>query len=323
MAKQKIGDFLATLRKANGYTQQEVADRLGISNRTLSGWECNNVLPDILLLPALAELYGVTVDEILAGERKVQNEVALTNKSEKRILKNKIARFSTQCWILLGIIIAGMVLVSACSYIEVTKISLNEFPWWQVLLFIGIVPVVVCLAILFAFWKSAELTVDDTNESYGIYCIILRKKLANSLYVLSAAAAFATIIVASGVANSYRSKGSGSWVAFAIFAIALFVTAWLLYKRALLKFGGDDARRSIRNDRRYFWTVAFWGLIPFVLSVILAIVLGCVQFREVTTGVLRDYSTIGYAVAFSVIAADLIVCAVLCVLKRNKFAVKL
>ena len=41
MAKQTIGEFLATLRKANGYTQQEIADRLGISNRTLSGWECD------------------------------------------------------------------------------------------------------------------------------------------------------------------------------------------------------------------------------------------------------------------------------------------
>ena len=97
MAKQTIGEFLATLRKANGYTQQEVADRLGISNRTLSGWECNNVLPDILLLPALSELYGVTVDEILAGERSERNEVELTAKSEKRILKSKIAKFSTQC----------------------------------------------------------------------------------------------------------------------------------------------------------------------------------------------------------------------------------
>ena len=69
MEKKSIGAFLAVLRKANGFTQQEVADRLSVSNRTVSSWECDSALPDILLLPALAELYGVTADEILARKR--------------------------------------------------------------------------------------------------------------------------------------------------------------------------------------------------------------------------------------------------------------
>ena len=67
---RSIGEFLAALRKAHGYTQKEVAERLDVSNRTVSSWECNTALPDILLLPAIAELYGVTADEILAGERR-------------------------------------------------------------------------------------------------------------------------------------------------------------------------------------------------------------------------------------------------------------
>ena len=44
------------------------ADQLGVSNKTVSKWENGAGLPDITVLPALAELYGVTADDILAGE---------------------------------------------------------------------------------------------------------------------------------------------------------------------------------------------------------------------------------------------------------------
>ena len=64
----KTGSYLAALRKNAGMTQQEVADRLSISNKTISKWESGGGFPDIAILPALAELYGVTADDILAGE---------------------------------------------------------------------------------------------------------------------------------------------------------------------------------------------------------------------------------------------------------------
>ena len=69
MDAQKTGTYLAMLRKTRGMTQQEVADQLGVSNKTVSKWESGGGFPDITVLPALAELYGVTADDILAGER--------------------------------------------------------------------------------------------------------------------------------------------------------------------------------------------------------------------------------------------------------------
>lgn len=68
MDTMKTGGYLAALRKGAGMTQQEVADRLGVSNKTISKWESGGGFPDIAILPALAELYGVTADDILAGE---------------------------------------------------------------------------------------------------------------------------------------------------------------------------------------------------------------------------------------------------------------
>ena len=68
MDTMKTGSYLAALRKDAGMTQQEAADRLGVSNKTISKWESGGGFPDIAILPALAELYGVTADDILAGE---------------------------------------------------------------------------------------------------------------------------------------------------------------------------------------------------------------------------------------------------------------
>ena len=68
MDAKKTGAYLADLRRARGLTQQEAADQLGVSNKTVSKWENGAGLPDITVLPALAELYGVTADDILAGE---------------------------------------------------------------------------------------------------------------------------------------------------------------------------------------------------------------------------------------------------------------
>ena len=68
MDTMKTGSYLAALRKNAGMTQQEAADRLSISNKTISKWESGGGFPDIAILPALAELYGVTADDILAGE---------------------------------------------------------------------------------------------------------------------------------------------------------------------------------------------------------------------------------------------------------------
>ncbi len=65
---RKTGAYLAGLRKRFGYTQTEAAERLHISNKAISKWESGKGLPEVTMLPVLAALYKVTVDEILAGE---------------------------------------------------------------------------------------------------------------------------------------------------------------------------------------------------------------------------------------------------------------
>lgn len=70
MEQQKVGSFLRELRKERGLTQEQLAARLNVSGRTVSRWETGSNMPDISLLVELAEFYGVSIPEIIDGERK-------------------------------------------------------------------------------------------------------------------------------------------------------------------------------------------------------------------------------------------------------------
>ena len=65
-----FGNFLYNLRKQRGWTQTELADKLGVTNQAVSKWENGDSFPDTGMLVPLAELFGVSVDELLKGKRK-------------------------------------------------------------------------------------------------------------------------------------------------------------------------------------------------------------------------------------------------------------
>lgn len=68
----KIGKRISSLRKQCGLTQMELADRLGISFQAVSNWERGNTMPDISKLPEIAEIFNVSIEEILGDERKAR-----------------------------------------------------------------------------------------------------------------------------------------------------------------------------------------------------------------------------------------------------------
>ena len=70
-----IGKKIAEYRRAKGMTQDELAERLGVSPQAVSKWENDLSCPDIMLLPVLAKLFDTTVDDLLSGTPK--NETSL------------------------------------------------------------------------------------------------------------------------------------------------------------------------------------------------------------------------------------------------------
>lgn len=89
MNTKKIGEFLKTLRKEKGLTQEQLAEILLVSGRTISRWETGMNMPDLAILIQIADFYDVEVKEILAGERKGE----VMNKELKETL-SKVADYN-------------------------------------------------------------------------------------------------------------------------------------------------------------------------------------------------------------------------------------
>lgn len=76
MNEKKIGARISKMRTDAGLTQAALAEKLGVSDKTVSKWENGGCYPDITLLPAIADEFGVTLDYLLRGEgRKVQKMI--------------------------------------------------------------------------------------------------------------------------------------------------------------------------------------------------------------------------------------------------------
>ena len=96
MNQKKIGDFLRKLRHEKELTQIQLADILFVSNKSISRWEKGKGLPDIDILIELARFYGVSLEELLDGQRNemtdnVENtvlKVAELENEEKKKMKN-------------------------------------------------------------------------------------------------------------------------------------------------------------------------------------------------------------------------------------------
>ena len=74
MDQEKIGKFIANLRKEKKMTQEELAERLGVTNKSISRWENGKTMPDLSLLKKLTEILGITINELLSGEKLTKEE---------------------------------------------------------------------------------------------------------------------------------------------------------------------------------------------------------------------------------------------------------
>ena len=95
MDNEKMGAFVAELRKEKGMTQRELAAKLNITDKAVSKWERGLSLPDIALLTPLAQELGISVGELLDGEKEKsdRNDVANTLDYADKAMKNKVRSF--------------------------------------------------------------------------------------------------------------------------------------------------------------------------------------------------------------------------------------
>ncbi len=125
MNQEKIGKFLKELRKQKGLTQEQIAEKFNVSNRTISRWENGNNMPDLDILIEISDYYEVDLREILNGERKSGN---MDKEMEETVLQvadytnAEAERYNKRVRICNGI---ALLLVAAYNIIKDTSLYNN------------------------------------------------------------------------------------------------------------------------------------------------------------------------------------------------------
>lgn len=125
-----FSENLKTIRKAKGYTQEELAIKVNVVRQTVSKWEKGLSVPDADVLSHIAEVLEVSVSELLGADIKQEdskNEVAeqLAKISEQLAIKN---RRSKKIWRIIGIILLAIIIVNII-WVTVGMISFNSYKY--------------------------------------------------------------------------------------------------------------------------------------------------------------------------------------------------
>ena len=100
MSNKSIGEMISSLRKEKGMTQNDLAEKMNVTDKAVSKWERNLSCPDVNSIPKLAEILGTTVEELLNAQSKkednkineiVSNSQMMTNKSIKTQVSDTIS----------------------------------------------------------------------------------------------------------------------------------------------------------------------------------------------------------------------------------------
>ncbi len=112
MNQEKTGRFIAEARNHKGLTQKELAEKIGISDKTISKWECGKSMPDITYLDALCNSLGINMNELISGE--YLTEKAYSVKAEENIMalmkENEKTRKGSVIRNIVGILVAILAL---------------------------------------------------------------------------------------------------------------------------------------------------------------------------------------------------------------------
>ena len=99
--RKKTGAFLKQLRKEKNMTQEQLGERIGVTNKTVSRWKTGNYMPPVECLELLSDIYQISINEILAGERLADEKIKeIADENIASVLENykkKIKNLRTEC----------------------------------------------------------------------------------------------------------------------------------------------------------------------------------------------------------------------------------
>lgn len=142
---QKLAKNLASYRKAAGYTQAELAEKINYSDKSVSKWESGNGIPDVYVLMQLACLYGVTVNELLYMDAEEKAEETVKTNRKENVKKHGLHA-------LIMLLSSGLVwLVATVVFVGAWMFQPSGYAW---LTFIYAIPVNAIVLIVYSgVWK--------------------------------------------------------------------------------------------------------------------------------------------------------------------------
>ncbi|MBQ8259284.1 MAG: helix-turn-helix domain-containing protein, partial [Clostridia bacterium] len=232
MEKKTIGKFIAVMRKANGMTQKELGDKLFVSDKTVSRWERDECTPELSLIPAIAEIFGITTDELLRGEKnnpetRTSEDIKPSAKADKQfkaMLFGKKRRFDNLTLISIGISLLGLI---------VGMIINLGFSKGLIAFFVSSAFLLASTLCQICFTSNARITINDDDDyrelTDAANTSFIQKSIA-VYFVNIAILAFCLPLVT--IINGVNfGLGFGSWLLYGIsFSIAGTVLAYLIFR---------------------------------------------------------------------------------------------
>ena len=263
MEKKTMGSFIAALRRASGMTQRELAERLNVSDKSVSRWECDDGYPDLSLIPVIAEIFGVTADELLRGERKASIDgdsndggngceagFGLGRKGQKELDHMKdmaLNNFRSMSFMSIGGSFLGLVAAAICN-LAFNKASLGFL--------VGCIFFVSSI-VFEAMVLNSFLSMNAMDEHDGTLRFGMVRMAEVSFFVTSSLLSFSLPLVLL-VSDSHLGLSSGSWfkygslfmlTAAVLLAIVVHVVNGRLVNSGRIALEGDAKEKYQRKHR--------------------------------------------------------------------------
>ncbi|MBO6194741.1 MAG: helix-turn-helix transcriptional regulator [Bacilli bacterium] len=123
MNQEKIGKFISKCRKDKNITQEQLAEKLGVSNKSISRWENGKNMPDYSILKELCNILDIDVNEFLSGEKIENNEIQIHSIENLDLILKEYYKMKKQrnmfksISIIIGIIIIVLIIAFSCIFI--------------------------------------------------------------------------------------------------------------------------------------------------------------------------------------------------------------
>ncbi|MBR1413231.1 MAG: helix-turn-helix transcriptional regulator [Bacilli bacterium] len=127
MDLEKIGKFIHDLRVEKNFTQRDLADRLYVSHQAVSKWERGVALPDIESLNRISELFDISINDLIAGERNSKGQMALKILEPKNNKKFKIFFIITITIFLIGLFLVGYIITKDKFKVNTISTTCDNF----------------------------------------------------------------------------------------------------------------------------------------------------------------------------------------------------